>query len=72
MSRKWSSVVRGWGDQLLGDTDLRLAFKPLSDMVGGGPFNQQPGQWGAFDERGTLIHEEISLPWRTLFPPFVK
>jgi hypothetical protein len=34
LSRKWSSVVRGWGDQLLGDTDLRLAFKPLSDMVG--------------------------------------
>jgi hypothetical protein len=20
-------------------------FKPLSDMVGGGPFNLQPGQW---------------------------
>jgi ADP-ribosylglycohydrolase len=39
----------GWLPGMLWGTTLELkspgTFKPLSDMVGGGPFNLQPGQW---------------------------
>jgi hypothetical protein len=51
---------RNGGDQLLGDTDLRLAFKPLCDWLGAARLICSPANGGAFDDRGNKVRLGLS------------